>query len=251
MEKHKKWLNEFKGSIQKTKEEIDEKTKKEEEKFKKIREQAEADRERARKMKEEYNQTATQVLNVLDEKAPPAPAGELTADNLRRLDAANEKKEFKKKEKPVWAMTKEQVEDNEDKEVDELLDFFENNNVNDFSADDEVKDLLANLKQKIEKMKEGDNWKEKEVERIREARKDRPEREGEDDKYSQFSVGNSEGKSVASEKTQSKPCITQRRSRSCGRRRSSSRSGTSSRPRRRARSPTSTRRSPRTWQTRC
>lgn len=57
-------------------------------------------------MKEEYNQTATQVLNVLDEKTPPAPTGELTADNLRRLDAANEKKEFKKKEKPVWAMTK-------------------------------------------------------------------------------------------------------------------------------------------------
>lgn len=58
--------------------------------------------------------------------------------------------------------------------MDELLDFFENNNVNDFSADEEVKDLLANLKQKIEKMKEGDNWKEKEVERIREAKKDRP-----------------------------------------------------------------------------
>lgn len=54
------------------------------------------------------------------------------------------------------------------------MDFFENNNVNDFSADDEVKDLLANLKNKIEKMKEGDNWKEKEVERIREAKKDHP-----------------------------------------------------------------------------
>jgi len=40
--------------------------KKEDERFRKIREQGEADRERAKKMKEEYNQTATQVLNVLD-----------------------------------------------------------------------------------------------------------------------------------------------------------------------------------------
>jgi hypothetical protein len=43
-------------------------------------------------------------------------------------------------------MTKEQVEDTEEKEVDELLDFFENNNVNDFSEDQEVKQLLSNLK---------------------------------------------------------------------------------------------------------
>jgi hypothetical protein len=69
---------------------LEERAKKEEEKFKKIREQAEADRERARKMKEEYNQAATQVLNVLDEKSsPPPPSNELTPDNLRRLDAQN------------------------------------------------------------------------------------------------------------------------------------------------------------------
>ena len=79
-----------------------------------IRQQAEADRVRARKMKDEYNQAATQVMSVLDEKAPPAHSnGELTLDNLRRLDSQNDNKkggQFKKKnEKPVWAMTKEQV----------------------------------------------------------------------------------------------------------------------------------------------
>lgn len=48
-------------------------------------------------MKEEYNQAATQVLNVLDEKTPPpAPQGELNAENLRRLDALNERKEKEK-----------------------------------------------------------------------------------------------------------------------------------------------------------
>jgi hypothetical protein len=51
-------------------------------------------------MKEEYNQAATQVLNVLEEKTPASgPSGELNAENLRRLDALNDKKErdFKKK----------------------------------------------------------------------------------------------------------------------------------------------------------
>lgn len=33
-------------------------------------------------------------------------------------------------------MTKEQVEENQDKEVDDLLDFFENNNLKDYSEDD-------------------------------------------------------------------------------------------------------------------
>ena len=42
-------------------------------------------------MKEEYNQAATQVMNVLDDKVEAsAPTGELNANNLRLLDAANE-----------------------------------------------------------------------------------------------------------------------------------------------------------------
>ena len=58
-------------------------------------------------------------------------------------------------------MTKEAAEENEDKEVDELLDFFEHNQVSDFSQDDEIKNLLVNLKEKIENMRQEENWKEK------------------------------------------------------------------------------------------
>jgi hypothetical protein len=39
-------------------------------------------------MKEEYNQTANNVLNILDEKG--SGTGELTAENLRKLNEANE-----------------------------------------------------------------------------------------------------------------------------------------------------------------
>ena len=89
---------------------------------------AEADRERAKKMRNEYNQTATNVLDVLDEK-PTYKTQELTKENLRILDERNEKEEaFKKKkkknEKPLWAQTQEQIEKKEEEEVDELLDFF-------------------------------------------------------------------------------------------------------------------------------
>lgn len=86
LDKHKKWLNQFKSHVNKTKQDIENNTRKEEEKFLKIKEQAEADRERAKKMKEEYQQTATQVLNVLDDKVPAPKSGALTLDNLRKLD---------------------------------------------------------------------------------------------------------------------------------------------------------------------
>lgn len=53
------------------------------------------DRERAKKMKNEYNQTATQVLNILDESPAASRPGELTAANLRKLDERNERNEGK------------------------------------------------------------------------------------------------------------------------------------------------------------
>ena len=157
-------------------------------------------------MKEEYQQASTQVLNVLDERGPPAASGELNLENLRLLDAEvqtskkeiKKGEEFKKKnEKPLWAMTKEAVEDTEDKEVEDLLDFFEQNQVASFSQDEEIKVLLSSLKGKIEKMKEEDNWKEKEGDRMRQDRQARAD-DHDEDKYSQFSAGNSEGRSVAS-----------------------------------------------------
>ena len=46
-------------------------------------------------------------------------------------------------------------------------------------------------------MKEQEDWKQKQAERIRQARQARAEGQ-DDDKYSQFSGGYSEGKSVAS-----------------------------------------------------
>lgn len=54
--------------------------------------------------------------------------------------------------------------------MDELLGFFEQNDVSDFSQDQEIKKLLIHLKDKIEGMKQEENWKEKEADRIKRAR---------------------------------------------------------------------------------
>lgn len=49
-------------------------------------------------------------MNILEDKTPSPPTGEITLENLRKLDAANQKQkqDFKKKkqERPAWAMTK-------------------------------------------------------------------------------------------------------------------------------------------------
>jgi hypothetical protein len=58
-------------------------------------------------------------------------------------------------------------------------------------------------------MKQEDNWKEKEADRLREAKLARAE-SNDEDKYSSFSGGVSEGRSVASEKTQSNLVIIQK-----------------------------------------
>ena len=50
--------------------------------------------------------------------------------------------------------------------MDELLDFFENTPMNEYSEDEQIKDILKNLKQKIEHLKETDDWKEKEVKKM-------------------------------------------------------------------------------------
>lgn len=43
-------------------------------------------------------------------------------------------------------MTKQEVERTEDKEVDELLNFFETNNIEEYSEDEQVKSILKHLK---------------------------------------------------------------------------------------------------------
>ena len=75
-------------------------------------------------------------------------------------------------------MTKEAADETEEKEMDDLLGFFEQNNMSDFSQDQEIKHLLSNLKGKIEEMRQQENWKQKQNQRLK-ARQVRQEQGGE------------------------------------------------------------------------
>ena len=73
--------------------------------------------------------------------------------------------------KPLWAQTQKQVEQNEEAEVDDVIDFFETAELKDYLQDNEVNKILEDLKGRIEKLKgQGDDWKKKEVNRIKEGR---------------------------------------------------------------------------------
>ena len=70
----------------------------------------------------------------------------------------------------MWAQTKEEVEKKEEQEVDDLLDFFDSNQVADYSSDEQVQSILKSLKEKIQNMKSAENWKDQEITRIRNTR---------------------------------------------------------------------------------
>ena len=59
----------------------------------------------------------------------------------------------------MWAVSKEEREQKEEQEVDDLLDFFDNTDVEKFSEDEQVKSILINLKDKINQIKATQDWK--------------------------------------------------------------------------------------------
>ncbi len=89
--------------------------------------------------------------------------------------------------------------------MDELIDFFnteEKTDIKDYVSDDEVKNLLVELKSKIEKLKEQEGWKAEQMKRMEEsrARAEEEKERGKDDILSRISK-NSGAQSVASQKT--------------------------------------------------
>jgi hypothetical protein len=111
----------------------------------------------------------------------------------------------KKKEKPAWARTAAEVEKAGEEEVDELLDFFGSGEVGelkDYISDNEVKKILVELRDKVEKIKQEENWKAERQQMMEREREDRQkeEKEGKDDILSRISK-QSGGQSVASQRT--------------------------------------------------
>lgn len=146
-------------------------------------------------LKEEFNKMYdAEAENLAPEPAPKL--ARLTEKNLKRLEEANNKgneerneipspdlqhevpglntsiiaaekkakKSKKGREKPKWAMTEKEVEDLEAAEVDDLLNFANDLDYEQYVYDVEVRSMMGALKNRIQELKHQDNWKNKVVE---------------------------------------------------------------------------------------
>ncbi|CAD8186179.1 unnamed protein product [Paramecium pentaurelia] len=213
MERHKQWLEEFKLQNQLKKHAKEEEQIREDEKFKRVRDLAKKDREMTKQMKEEYKQINELIQKELKDDGPKSKTVQLTAENLKKLEdrdtikeqndnkldtkQGDQKKRYKNK--PVWAMTKEEEEQHIKQEEDELLNFVENLDYDSYINDLEVNVMLKALQSRVTNIKKEDNWKEK----LEQGEKKQEQRQS--DMYDQISQSlgkNDEAKSVHSEKTQ-------------------------------------------------
>lgn len=187
LKRHKEWLQKFQQDIQSKKEEEEIRKLQEEERRRVIRENAAADRVKMKTLKEEFNKANDSMHLYGDNKeenlSPVAKPAKLTAKNLQKLDEETSqherqeavpeppresekpaKKSKKGKEKPKWAMTEQELEGVENAEVDDLLDFANNLDYDQFMYDMEVRNMVNAIQSRINELKQQDNWKEKVVE---------------------------------------------------------------------------------------
>jgi hypothetical protein len=200
--RHRQWLNEFKQRIAEKKQDEFRKDINDREKFERIRESAVGNRARSQSPSvEAHNETnKSMVVNKVTEKSPKHQSEQVSV--AKKAEAPKKKEQNLK---PKWAYTEEQVKDEEDREVDDLLDFTNNLDYDQYIHDFEVKNMVVALKKRIDEIQhKEDDWKNKIVDAwnddsrksVQVAKVDI----GGDDRSDCRSVA-SESKSVASERT--------------------------------------------------
>jgi len=204
--RHRQWLNDFKYKIAEKKQEELRRDINEKEKFERIRESAVANRARSQSPSVEATNEANKslVVNKVTEQSPKHQQEQVSTSQGAKKAQAPKKKE--QNFKPKWAYTAEQVKDEEDKELDDLLEFTSNLDYDQYIHDFEVKNMVVALKKRIDELhnKEEDDWKNKIVDAWNdEGRKSVQVSKvdiGGDDRSDCRSVA-SESRSVASERT--------------------------------------------------
>jgi len=152
LNRHKKWLLQLKQRKSQLTDEEQKKAAEEEERRKRIAEQAAKKRQLIRGQEETPSKASPEPANL---PADPEPAiKKLTSDNLRVHTREIEKK-------PKWALTQEAAVEEEEAEVDGLLDFANSLDYDEIINDLEVRQALEILKDRVEELKQDQDWKEK------------------------------------------------------------------------------------------
>jgi len=83
------------------------------------------------------------------------------AEASKKLKAKTSNKKTKKAAKPKWALTEKNLEDEKEKEVDDLLEFAYELDYEKYMDDYEVREALAIIKDRVKEIKQDQDWKEK------------------------------------------------------------------------------------------
>lgn len=75
--------------------------------------------------------------------------------------ASNNASKQKKGAKPKWAMTEKELEDEKEKEIDDLLEFAYELDYEKYMDDFEVRQAIALIKDRVKEIKKDDDWKQK------------------------------------------------------------------------------------------
>ncbi|EAS01924.2 hypothetical protein TTHERM_00787300 (macronuclear) [Tetrahymena thermophila SB210] len=222
LQRHKDWLEIYKLKMNLKKEDEDEMKKRDDEKFVKVKEIAAKDRERTKKMKADFEHVNQNINKILGDENPQSPkhkVARLTEKNLKKLEEQNQnedmykpadsgkkevKKPSKKDTKPKWAYTEKQLEEDEDKECDDLLDFVNNLDYDQYINDLEVQSMVKAIKNRIHELQDKENWKENAIHDIKIKKKKQNEQKADqnDDVRSNATSVLSDARSHQSERSQ-------------------------------------------------
>ena len=122
------------------------------------------------------------LANELQEQGPAdeLPQARLTEENLKKNDELSQQETKKKKsqgakrpkQKPAWAMTEKELEDQKEREIDDLLEFAYELDYEKYMEDFEVRQALAIIKDRVNEIKKDSDWKEKIAQEWNEAAED-------------------------------------------------------------------------------
>ena len=156
LNRHKKWLLQLQQRKTQLTEVDQKKALDDQEKRRKIAEQAAKKRQLILGQEDapKASPPPENPVSTLRNSPPAAPVKKLTTENLRAHTREMDRK-------PKWALTQEAAVEQEEAEVDDLLDFANSLDYDEIINDLEVRQALEILKDRVEELKQDQDWKEK------------------------------------------------------------------------------------------
>lgn len=110
---------------------------------------------------EKYNQAeAKKEAEVKVETRPEVEKKDLTPKKLKEEVKKIAEQSKQERKKPAWTLTEKQAEEQEEQDVDELLEFAYQLDYEKYIEDFEIRQALSVLKERVQELKQDENWKE-------------------------------------------------------------------------------------------